>query len=241
MDQISPEIEKVIEQVQKLLNLSKSGNEHEAALAFAKAEALLEKYRLDMTTIEMMTGKKEEIVQEDEPLMDTESISEWESKLGNGIAHLHGCTTIRIGQSMLKIIGRKSDIMFVRYFVTYIVLEIFRISGNALYKKRKNYKDAWFRGVVDTVLNRLYAAQRETRKNFNNPHAVVTIDNRYNESMEKLKELYPNFELVNYKKRTEKEIRYDEKAYNEGRVAGSRIKLKQDQSLINNTKGTLQS
>ena len=110
----SEEQKKIIEQVTKLLALSKSANEHEAALALAKAEMLLEKYRLDMTAIEMMTGRKEDIIEDDEPIFDSEKLAHWEVKLAQGIAFLYGCTTIRFYSQFIKIIGRASDIMFVR-------------------------------------------------------------------------------------------------------------------------------
>ena len=67
MQSLTAEQQEIITKVQKLLSLSKSLNEHEAALALAKAEALLEKYRLDMTQIEMMGQGKEAIVQEHIP------------------------------------------------------------------------------------------------------------------------------------------------------------------------------
>jgi hypothetical protein len=230
---LSPEQQKVIEQVQKLLALSKSANQNEAALALAKAEELLEKYRLDMTQIEMMTGQKEEIVQDEEPLFDSPNIEAWESKLANGIAHLYGCAAIRVHDTMMKIVGRPSDIIFVRYLTTYITLELFRLSVDPLYKKRKSYKDSWFLGAVEVILKRLRLAKAETQNNFNNPFAVATVNNRAEESAKKLKEIYPNLIPINYSE----EVKIRAEAYALGQIAGHKIKLSQDKKL--NTKSTL--
>jgi hypothetical protein len=229
----SPELKKIIEKVQGLLALSKSSNEHEAALALARAEALLEKYRLDMTEVEMMTGKKEDIIQDDDPIFDTDKITVWEARLSHGIAYLYGCTTIRLGGQSIKIIGRASDILFVRYLITYITIELFRISAPLLYKKRKDYKDSWFLGAVEMIIKRLKQAQAETQTAYANPHAVATINNRYDEAMKKLDELYPNAVFKNIKP----EKKLNATAYYEGQAAGRTIKLTQDKKLT--TKPTL--
>jgi len=223
----SSEQQKVIEQVQKLLALSKSSNEHEAALALAKAESLLEKYRLDMTTIEMMGGQKEEIIQDDEPLFDSPNIEAWESKLANGIANLYGCSSIRVHDTMMKIIGRPSDILFVRYLTTYITLELFRLSAIPLYKKRKSYKDSWFLGAVQVIINRLKLAKQEAQTQFNNPFAVATVNKRSEEAYAKLKELYPTSIPIDYSK----EMRIRAEAYALGQAAGHKVKLSQEKKL----------
>lgn len=57
MSDFTPEQEKAIEQIQKLLNLSaKNPNEAEAAAAASKANELLIKYNLDAAMIEMNSG-----------------------------------------------------------------------------------------------------------------------------------------------------------------------------------------
>jgi hypothetical protein len=220
-----PELKKIIEKVQGLLALSKSSNENEAALALAKAEALLEKYRLDMTEVETTTS--EDIIQDDDPIFDTDNITAWEAKLSNEIAYIYGCTTIRLGGQRIKIIGRASDILFVRYFITYITIELFRISGPLLYRKRKDYKDSWFLGAVEMIIKRLKQAQAEVQTAYANPHAVATINNRHNEAMKKLSELYPNVVFKNVK--TGKKL--NTTAYYEGRAAGQTINLIKDKKL----------
>jgi len=53
----TPEQERVLEQIQKLLNLAaKNPNEHEAALAASKAQELLTKHNLDTAALERVTG-----------------------------------------------------------------------------------------------------------------------------------------------------------------------------------------
>ena len=232
--ELSPYQQKVIEQVQKLLALSKSANEHEAALALAKAEALLEKYRLDMTQIEMLTGQKEEIIEDQDPLIDSNDITLWEAKLAHRIAWLYGCTTIRSGDIM-KVIGRPSDIIFVRYLVSFITLELFRLSVDVLYKKRKDYKDSWFLGAVDVILKRLQQSKEETQQSFNNPHAVMTINNRYEEAMKKLNELYP----VTFTGGIDKPRKFNSEAYTLGRIAGSKVQLSHKEKLQSSGNPTL--
>lgn len=233
MQSLTAEQQEIITKVQKLLSLSKSLNEHEAALALAKAEALLEKYRLDMTQIEMMGQGKEAIVQDDDPLFDSEKITPWESKLAQGIAYLYGCTTIRIDKQIIKVVGRASDIMFVRYLLTYITIELFRLSA-VLYKKRKDYKDSWFLGATEVIIKRLQEAKVAVQETYENKFAVATINNRYEESLNKLKEIYPKITFAAVK--SEKKI--NSEAYYLGQDAGRKIKLTQDKKL-NGGKSTL--
>ena len=216
----------IIEKVQHLLALSKSSNEHEAALALARAEALLEKYRLDMAEVEMMGGGKEGIIEDEDPLFDSEHLEPWESQLAHGVAWIYGCTTIRLSGKIIRIIGRPSDIMFVRYLVSYITLELFRFSA-ALYKKRKDYKNAYFLGAVAIIIQRLKQAQKETQATYANPFAVVTVNNRYEESSKKLDELYP--QAVHAKHESRKPI--NQEAYYLGQEAGRKIKLSQEKKL----------
>lgn len=216
----------IIERVQNLLALSKSSNEHKAALALARAETLLEKYRLDITEVEMMGGSKEGIIEDDDPLFDSENLEPWESQLAHGVAWIYGCTTIRLSNKIIRIIGRPSDIMFVRYLVTYITLELFRFSVT-LYKKRKDYKSAYFLGAVSVILKRLKEAQKETQATYANPFAVATVNNRYNESQKKLDELYPDAVVAKHK--SKKPI--NREAYWLGQEAGHKIKLSQEKKL----------
>lgn len=63
--ELSPETRKVVEQIQKLLNLAaKNPNEHEAAAATAKAQELLAKHNLDAAAVagaDTGSGKREEL------------------------------------------------------------------------------------------------------------------------------------------------------------------------------------
>jgi len=226
MENLSDKQKEIIEQVQKLLALSKSSNEHEAALALARAEALLEKYRLDMTQIEMMGGGKEDIIEDQDPLFDSENLAPWETRLAHGIAYIYGCTTIRLNNKLIRIIGRSSDIMFVRYLVTYITLELFRFSA-ALYKKRKDYKNAYFLGAVDVIIQRLKEAQAATQENYTNKFAVVTVNNRYNEASAALDKFYPNATASTHK--SAKPL--NREAYWLGQETGHKIKLSEEKKL----------
>ena len=216
----------VIEKIQKLLALSQSSNEHEAALALAQAELLLERHRLEMTEIEMMGGERESIVQDEEAIFDTlEPLSGWESRLANGIAMIHGSVVIRIGESTLKVIGRESDILFIKYFINYITIELFRISAGSCSGKGKKYKDSWFLGAVDTIIYRLKEAKEEVQSNTTNKFAVVKLNNRYEEACDYMKELYKD---IIYEK-PKKPSRVD--AYSEGAQAGHKIQLTRNKSI----------
>ena len=59
MSEFSPEVQGILEKVQKLLNLAaKAGSEAEAASATSKAQELLTTYNLDMASVEEASGVK---------------------------------------------------------------------------------------------------------------------------------------------------------------------------------------
>jgi hypothetical protein len=78
-------VEAVKRRIKKLLALSKSPNENEAMAAFAKAQKLMEEYRLG----------EAECLYERHTVKATKRLSRWRAVLANAVAPLYCCETFR--------------------------------------------------------------------------------------------------------------------------------------------------
>ncbi len=99
--------ERVIEKVRKLLALSNSSNEHEAALAAAHAQRLLAEHNLAMSELEV----REEGAGEAE-LLVARTVPKWLSSLFASVAGAFDCfpvVTTTPGESRLRCIGVGED------------------------------------------------------------------------------------------------------------------------------------
>lgn len=81
------ELEKVIDRVQKMLALSTSSEPHEAAAALRQAQKLMEKYNLDLGTVQMAVI--EELVVKSR--FSVSNVKPYEAKLMHTIADAFGC------------------------------------------------------------------------------------------------------------------------------------------------------
>jgi hypothetical protein len=84
------DMDKLIDKIKKLLALSKSSNEHEAALALEKAQALLAEHNLSMDTVMETASPNESKVGEIKTQKRYPS-RPWLRMLAGAVAHLYFC------------------------------------------------------------------------------------------------------------------------------------------------------
>lgn len=122
--------EEAIKKAVKLLRLAQSDNAHEAALAAARAQEIIERYKLTGVSADINVESAEE---PDEPIHKfTEPISEdrnhptstWKVRLALGIAAVNQCRiyygSFHDGMKTMMIVGRASDAQTVRYLYDYL-------------------------------------------------------------------------------------------------------------------------
>ena len=107
--------EKLIDKIRKLMALSHSPNEHEAALAAARAREILDKYDLSLTEVEM---SGEEII---EHRVDTGTRGPrlWMGRLAVSVSKAFSCRVFRI-YGIMVFCGTKADTQVAEY--TYLFL-----------------------------------------------------------------------------------------------------------------------
>lgn len=123
------EINKVFDKIQKLLNLSLSDNEHEAALASSRAVNLMQKHSI---TRDDLNRQQHVVKLEETPFY---RIPEWYTNLYSQMGRVSGCFVLwRNGNSgkdsfkekkaMLKIIGKERDVLNASYLISIFIREI---------------------------------------------------------------------------------------------------------------------
>ena len=176
-------LEAAIDKIRKLQALGQSDNPHEAALAMAHAQRLMLKYQISEAMIAQEGGvdgvEHEEITNTHAPLWRERRNATWFDRLAVALCEAHGCKaygdreyaingngrSVRT-HSLLRVIGRASDVNVVRYLLQYCRAEVERLERAAI------ERESTFRDPRDgTVLFRRAAPGKTWRNNFK--HGVV--------------------------------------------------------------------
>lgn len=173
----------ILEKIKKLLALSHSDNEHEAARALAYAMKLARKYDIDLDAVKG-TEFTEKIEEED--ALVKAGLSRWEIFLFQGIAEEFGCrlltglkfTPEHKEKKRIIVVGQKKDRAIVIYLATYLrrcVKDIYkknksRLEYEAMLKGVTNYKvkQDYCYGAVISVLksaSELFKQEADTAEN----------------------------------------------------------------------------
>ncbi len=207
--------EKIIDKVRKLLALSTSSNEHEAALAAQRATEMLLKHNLSLADLEV---KKSPYTWHDTPFEQ----SGWKRSLIYGIAKYNLCDTILSkGGKSLHIVGKQHNIEVVLYLYAYLGREIDRLADLG-YKSTltnntiRRWKTAFREGAVYEVVERLKDAHQGAD---NGCRALVVVNTK--ELDEEMRKRFKNARTVS------RHIRADAAAYASGQTAGRSIPLHQ--------------
>lgn len=163
---------KVKEKLKKLLALAASDNEHEAALAMEKAQALMNEHNLSVRDV-AEDGSGAVIKDEDVPGL-TKSCQKWESSLGFRIAEAFDGRAIRTRSAngwCLRFIATKTDVEIIVDLFERLRSTVKRMSGGYVQTHRSLYPGTsaktlhnnyrW--GMVNTIKERLQQLKENTR------------------------------------------------------------------------------
>lgn len=172
--------EEVLDLIKKLLALSHSPNEHEAALAASKAQGLLFKHKLSMAEVEIHT-KGQEKPQVGDISLDVEGPrkdGKWRPTLINAVARYNFCRAILITDHKVAIIGQQEDVEVVRELYNWLVIQIDDLARRACYSYRGHsriptFKRAFYTGCVVVVRGKLYENWRGFSRQSDSAYALV--------------------------------------------------------------------
>jgi hypothetical protein len=171
------------------LRLSQSANKHEAALAAAKAQEIIDRYDLKIDDIQSgnETKEAEEPIKDfgnEDPLHEVCQVdTAWTLRLGSIVARLNSCRIYwhskTSGSAVLKIVGRANNVSTVRYIFGWLEREVRRITRQECKGQSRRYQIDFRTGVVDTIAEKLAQQRNETfatvQKEAVNPMALVRI------------------------------------------------------------------
>jgi len=163
----------VISKIKKLLQLadaSKNSNVEEAAVAAAKAQALMEKHRIKKA----MLNEKEKIGWRS--LIDKGTPDNWKLFLVTSLAKNNGCYIVRsedyAKDNQIHVVGEELDYESVQQLYTYLVNELNKLCiFNLLNIKTSSgsypsieYAKSFYLGAVTAIQSRLEIARHEARR-----------------------------------------------------------------------------
>jgi hypothetical protein len=121
----------VLDKIQKLLALTQSPNENEAAVAASKAQELLTLHKLSMVDIENHSGEKsksDEVVA-NKIKMDVSKWQPWKWQviLSGGVARACYCETVFHGRFSITFIGAEEDTLVAKELFVWLKDQIYRL------------------------------------------------------------------------------------------------------------------
>lgn len=157
----------IIEKIRKLLALSNSSNEHEAALAAAHAQRLLAEHNLAMADIE--TTRKPDKADTIETAAP-KTMPKWVRHLTAGVSSAFDCRAIHHpANGKLTFIGVGADVQIAVYTFSYLDRSLRMLCssymkqhavGTVTNRHRELMRQSYYLGAVSTI-NRMLAAQKK--------------------------------------------------------------------------------
>jgi len=165
-----------LDKVRKLLALSRSADVHEAASAAARAQALVERYRLEGLLEAEEAATAEPI--EDEVLETARRSRRWKAVLASGLAEVNHClayTREEGRERQIVLAGRAPDRAAVQSLWEWLVPQIEWLSATHGAGHDKRWHDDFRVGAADTVCARLRSVSAEQHAGVD-PTALVRLE-----------------------------------------------------------------
>lgn len=216
--------EKIKEKIEKLLNLSMSDNEHEAALALERALKLMNEHNITKDEVYKQNFKNKELI------INNKILPDWKVNLYGAMANVAGCVfTWRNGTKVkAQITGRERDVENAIYLCEFLVREIEKqekIKRKELQAKGmvstnlSKYLKSFKQGIIKVVFTKLYEKQNQFFSSQKETGLVcLNIESKVKES--------EDFLQGKFKVHTSK-AKIDKRAEADGILTGKDIELNQ--------------
>jgi hypothetical protein len=227
---------KIIERIQKLLNLTQSPNEGEATAAAEGVQRLLTKYNLEMEDVSAHTPEEREdhftMAHDRVPMGPSSNQSYiWCLTLAHGVARATFCNYL-YGRQFRNItfIGRKVDVQVAKDLYKFLSDQMMRIAWDESHKQDRihpqRFRTSFLEGCALRVSTRLIKALDEEVE-------VTALSIRSEEANKQyISKYWPKLSHA----QIFSDRRTNEGAFNQGYEKGASIKLKRDTPLPENRK-----
>ena len=180
----------ILDRIQKLLTLGESDNEHESALAIARAQALMERHRITMADV--VGAEAGEKVAEFEVMVGLGGSKTgrlkrrvgWHGFLAGTIARANGCFMVWAGPKIF-IAGCESDVKAAMAMRSFCQAEIDRLTAKFAAGQGRAWGVAFRNGCVDAIgaaIREEQAALREELRGTVTETALVIVNTRATEA-----------------------------------------------------------
>ncbi len=211
--------------VRKLLALATSPNPHEAALAAARAQALIERHRLEawLEAEQREHDDPDPIVDaRDEPLEVGRRLRTWKVVLASALAEVNGClayTATRGRDEAIVLVGRGRDRAAVAELWGWLVRRIEWLSATHGPGRSRQWHEAFRIGVVDAVAERLRQVGPQARASLDRA-ALVVVEPARAAHEDALRRVTEGLRLG-----SGRAVRVDARAWQRGKAAGGDVEL----------------
>lgn len=178
--------QRIIDQIRKLLALSKSDNPNEAAAALAKAEKKMQEHQLSQADLGELPAD-EGILSEDIEAFGPRQVT-WRTMLCNELAAMHGCCALlQIGafnrEKHLAVVGAATDIAIVRTLYAWTAAEIDRLADIHGAGAGAQWRNSYRHGCVEGIIDAMKDARARARERASST-ALAVVDERLRKSNE---------------------------------------------------------
>ena len=136
-------IDDAIEKIRKLLALSESPNENEAAVAASKAAQLMEQFGIEAERVRRDSGEKRETDRHYERFAQSgRAAQDWNTDLGNEVARLFGCRML-FGDEGMTFYGLRADAKAAGAIYRYLADNVLRL---AVEESDRRQREGLYRG-----------------------------------------------------------------------------------------------
>lgn len=218
--------DRALDRVRKLLALATSPNPHEAAVAAARAQEIIEAHRLQAwLDAEAAVHDDPDPIADarDEPLETSRRIRKWKSALATTLAECNGCVAYiapRGREQSIVLVGRASDRAAVAELWGWLVKRIEWLSATHGAGQPRSWHDAFRIGVVDAVAERLRHARQEARATL--PEAALV---RVDPAVVAHREALDRFVHEHLRLGRGRALRVDAEAWEHGRKASDELEI----------------
>tara|TARA_Y100000310_G_C20697297_1_gene826629 strand:- start:3436 stop:4155 length:720 start_codon:yes stop_codon:yes gene_type:complete len=150
-------LDKILDRIKKLLSLSHSSNENEAALAAAQVQKLLLKHNLSLADLGKAEIEAETRINE-ELIWESGRMPAWRTYLVSGVARAFGCrplVTQGRRYTALKMVGSSVDITVAKVTLEYLEMVVDDLTTENAYGRGKRYVNSYRVGLVARLTARL--------------------------------------------------------------------------------------
>jgi len=221
---LPPDIDSIIVKIQKLLSLSDSPNENEAAQAAAKATELLQKYNLSMETVDSSKiGETGKVERQRHKYAKSKRRTRWEVDLSSAVADANFCKCL-YGFYHITFIGKPHNIKVARYMFEQLAERLYWIvyektqewgketkqqmadeqgwnvkdidARSDIYPHPTTWRANWLDGAVSGINRQLFEQRRTFEKSSKKANALMVITGKEIEAF--MEENYPKLGSISF-------------------------------------------